>query len=103
MASIIPNIVVEVVATVSGVIISVGVPLILAKINKFGKVYTTVFGVDDVDSMSGLVGVVEAHDDELENIEQDMDVLKNGQGEIQNRIARLEESVRDRTQHSDDD
>lgn len=103
MAELIPTVVVEVVATVSGVIISVGVPLILAKINKFGKVYTTVFGVENVDSMSGLVGVVESHDNEIEQLNEGVEDVKQGQQQIQQRIQSLEESVRNRHRDNDDD
>lgn len=96
MASLVPQIVVEVVATVSGVIISVGIPLILSKLNKIGKVYTTVFGVDDVESMSGLVGVVEAHDEEIKELEVGVEDLKEGQSDIKDRIESMEQSVKDR-------
>lgn len=101
MSTILPEVIVQVVATVSGVIISIGVPLILAKINKIGKVYTTLFGVDDVESMSGLVGVVEAHDEEIENIKSTQDSFRESQSEIQTRIATLQESVNRRRDNND--
>jgi hypothetical protein len=101
MSTILPEVLVQVVATVSGVIISIGVPLILAKINKIGKVYTTLFGVDDVESMSGLVGVVEAHDKEIENIKSTQASFKESQSEIQTRITKLQESIKRRRDNND--
>lgn len=101
MSTLIPEIVVQVVATVSGVIISIGVPLILAKINKIGKVYTTLFGVEDVDSMSGLVGVVETHDREIEEMNDKQDKMYERQTEIKNRIIQLQESSGRRTGEDD--
>lgn len=96
MASFIPNIVVEVVAVVSGAVISVGIPLILAKLNKISKLYATVFGVEDVDSISGLVGIVETHDGEIED-------LREGQKAIKNRIVDLEETINNRRSDTDAD
>jgi len=101
MSTLIPEIVVQVIATVSGVIISIGVPLILAKINKIGKVYTTLFGVEEVESMSGLVGVVETHDDEIHSLKEGQQEIKDRQADIQTRIARLQESANQRTKDND--
>lgn len=101
MASLIPDIIVQVVATVSGVIISVGVPLILSKINKMGKVYTTVFGIDDVESMSGLVGVVEDHDGEIQEIKENQEEMRDNQSDIQSRIADLQKSISERNKGND--
>lgn len=96
MGTLIPTVMVEVIATVSGVIVSVGVPLILAKMNKFGKVYTTVFGIEEVESMSGLVGVVEAHDEEIQELQENQRTLKEGQNELKRRIKDLQKSVEER-------
>jgi hypothetical protein len=101
MSAIIPQVVVQVIATVSGVIISVGIPLILAKINKIGKVYTTLFGVDDVESMSGLVGVVESHDKEIKEIKTKQSKMLEKQSEVNTRVAELQTSVEQRTQDND--
>lgn len=98
---ILPEVIVQVVATVSGVIISIGVPLILAKINKIGKVYTTLFGVDDVESMSGLVGVVEAHDEEIRKIKVSQEEIKQSQSELLTRIDGLQRSVNRRRNDND--
>lgn len=66
LQSVIPSVVVEVVATVSGVIISIGIPLIFSKLNKISKVHTTLFGIDDVDSVGGMVDEVETNSKEIE-------------------------------------
>jgi preprotein translocase subunit YajC len=80
--SVIPDLVVEVVVTVSGVIISVGIPIILAKLNKFEKLYTTVFGIDNVETISGLVGAVESHENDLVNIKDQQEDIMIAQTEI---------------------
>lgn len=85
-----PQVIVQVLATVSGVVITVGVPIILTKLNKFSRVYTTLFGVQDVESMSGLVGVVEVHDEEIERITDNINSLDS-------RVAELERSCKSRS------
>jgi len=94
--SVIPDLVVEVVVTVSGVIISVGIPIILAKLNKFEKLYTTVFGIDNVETISGLVGAVESHENDLVNIKDQQEDIMKAQTEINSRIKSLEESIESR-------
>jgi hypothetical protein len=102
--NLIPNVVVQVVATLSGTIVSVGVPLILSKMSKISKLQTTIFGVDDVDDMSGLVGAVESHDKEISDHSDRIQELTEGQMEIRqgqetiaNRIEKLHESISNRS------
>jgi len=82
----IPPLITQVVATVSGVIVSIGVPLIFTKLNKIDKLYTTVFGLQEVSSIGGLVSDVETNTDRL-------DKLENGQDEIKEKIDVIYDEV----------
>lgn len=95
-SSLIPEVVVQVVATLSGVIVSIGVPLILSKINKINKLQTAIFGLEDVDNMSGLVGAVEAHDKEINQIKETQDSIKSDQRDIVKRVQSLNTSINSR-------
>jgi hypothetical protein len=66
LQSLIPDVIVQVVATVSGVVISIGIPLIFSKLNKISKVHTTLFGLDGVDSMGGMVDEVQSNSEKIE-------------------------------------
>ena len=72
----IPPLITQVVATVSGVIVSIGVPLIFTKLNKIDKLYTTVFGLQEVSSIGGLVNDVETNTDRLDKLEDGQDEIK---------------------------
>jgi len=82
----IPPLITQVVATVSGVIVSIGVPLIFTKLNKIDKLYTTVFGLQEVSSIGGLVSDVETNTDRL-------DKLEDGQNEIKEKIDVIYDEV----------
>jgi hypothetical protein len=82
----IPPLITQVVATVSGVIVSIGVPLIFTKLNKIDKLYTTVFGLQEVSSIGGLVNDVETNTGRL-------DKLEDGQDEIKEKIDVIYEEV----------
>jgi hypothetical protein len=66
LQSLIPDVIVQVVATVSGVVISIGIPLIFSKLNKISKVHTTLFGLDGVDSMGGMVDEVQSNSEKIQ-------------------------------------
>ena len=68
-----PTVVVEVIAAVSGVIVSVGIPLLMTKLNKINKLYITVFGIQDIPSSSGLIQRVNNNE---ENLETAMDKIE---------------------------
>lgn len=72
----IPPLITQVVATVSGVIVSIGVPLIFTKLNKIDKLYTTVFGLQEVSSIGGLVSDVETNTGRLDKLEDGQDEIK---------------------------
>lgn len=101
MASVIPNVIVEAIAAVSGAVVTVGIPLILAKLNKIGKVYTAVFGIEDVESMQGLVGVVRSHEDDIEELYKNQEEIKEGQSQIKQSIRDIQQSIKSRKSDKD--
>lgn len=76
MVTILPELIVQVIAAVSGVIVSVGIPLVLTKLNKINKLYTTVFGLQEVSSIGGLVEDVEDNRTRLDELEDGQEVIK---------------------------
>jgi len=108
--TIIPELIVQTVAVISGSMITIGIPALWAKLNKVSKLYTTVFGIEEVEDMSGLVGVVESHDSEIGSQDERIEKLKNnqeslieGQESIKQRISKLEQSIKDRNDGTDPD
>lgn len=86
MAELIPTVTIEVIAVASGTITTVGVSIMLAKLNKISKLYTTIFGLEDVESVDGLVGVVE-------NLQENQEQLAQNQEKIQERVDEIEKKV----------
>lgn len=91
---ILPPIIVEVVATLSGVIVSIGVPLILSKLNKIDKLHTTVFGLREVSTVGGLVDDVNDIDSEISEIEETAQ-------EMDDRVVDLEDDIEDLKQRQE--
>jgi len=89
----IPSIVVQVIATVSGAIVSVGLPLILSKLNKINKLQTTVFGLDDVDQVGGLIGTLEEHDERIKINEEEIAELTDRQKEMIDGIDDIKQEI----------
>lgn len=79
-----PPVIVEVIAAVSGVIVSIGVPLIFSKLNKINKLHTTVFGLKEVSTVGGLVEDVKEIEDKAEKLEEQ-------QEEIMDKLENIEE------------
>lgn len=79
-----PPVIVEVIAAVSGVIVSIGVPLIFSKLNKINKLHTTVFGLKEVSTVGGLV-------EDVERVENRLDDMEEKQEEIINELDDIEE------------
>jgi len=73
----IPPIVTQVLATVSGAIVSVGIPLVLTKLNKLNKLHTTVFGIQEVSTVGGLVEQVEVNKQNIEKIEENQSKMQS--------------------------
>lgn len=78
---VISGVLTQVIAAVSGAIVSIGIPVILSKLNKLNKLYTTVFGLQEVSTVGGLVDNVNDNTDRLDNIEETqeeiMESIKN--------------------------
>lgn len=98
--SLLPTVIVEVIATVSGVIISVGVPLIMSKLNKINKLHTTVFGLQEVSTVGGLVDDVESNEDDITNISEQvrnnkemLSRVESNQEDMMECIESLQDSV----------
>jgi len=98
--SLLPTVIVEVIATVSGVIISVGVPLIMSKLNKINKLHTTVFGLQEVSTVGGLVDNVETNENDIDSISDQvrdnreaLSRLESNQEDIMNSINSMEDKV----------
>jgi hypothetical protein len=84
LQSLIPDVIVQVVATVSGVVISIGIPLIFSKLNKISKVHTTLFGLDGVDSMGGMVDEVQSNSEKIQENRSLITELKETVEELKN-------------------
>jgi peptidoglycan hydrolase CwlO-like protein len=86
-----PPVIVEVIAAVSGVIVSIGVPLIFSKLNKINKLHTTVFGLKEVSTVGGLVEDVQQMEEDVQEIEQKVNTLEEKQEETLEKLEGIEE------------
>lgn len=91
----IPSVVVEVIATVSGVIVSIGIPLVLTKLNKINKVHTTVFGLQEVSSVGGLDETVKSHENRVEDLEEGQNRIESKVDDLESKVDRLNEYITD--------
>lgn len=91
----IPSVVVEVIATVSGVIVSIGIPLVLTKLNKINKVHTTVFGLQEVSSVGGLDETVKSHENRVEELEEGQNRIESKVDDLESKVDRLNEYITD--------
>jgi hypothetical protein len=89
----IPAIVTQVIATVSGAIVSVGIPLVLTKLNKINRLHTTVFGLQEVSSVGGLVENVEQNTDKIGSLEDNQDGIQKNQEKIIDVLKSLESKM----------
>jgi hypothetical protein len=83
----IPTIVTQVIATVSGAIVSVGIPLVLTKLNKINRLHTTVFGLQEVSAVGGLVDSVETNSKRIDDIESTQEDIKDTVESIDNNLS----------------
>lgn len=93
--AIIPTVVTQVVATISGAIVSVGIPLVLTKLNKINKLHTTVFGLQEVSSVGGLVQNVESNSNKIITLEEGQNKINRKQDKIITALNSLEEKIDD--------
>lgn len=94
-SSLIPAVAVEVIATVSGVIVSIGIPLVLTKLNKINKLHTTVFGLQEVSTVGGLVDTVQSNKELAEKNREKIEDLEESQTRIEEKIDELVDYVKD--------
>jgi len=94
-SSLIPAVAVEVIATVSGVIVSIGIPLVLTKLNKINKLHTTVFGLQEVSTVGGLVDTVQSNEQLAEKNREKIEDLEKSQSRTEDKIDELIDYVKD--------
>lgn len=94
-SSLIPTVAVEVIATVSGVIVSIGIPLVLTKLNKINKLHTTVFGLQEVSTVGGLVDTVQSNEQLAEKNREKIEDLEKSQSRTEDKIDELIDYVKD--------
>jgi len=75
--------------------VSVGIPLVLTKLNKINKLHTTVFGLQEVSSVGGLVQNVESNTDKITTLEEGQNKINTKQDKIITALNSLEEKIDD--------
>lgn len=83
---VISDVIIQVIATVSGAIVSIGIPIILSKLNKLNKLYTTVFGLQEVSAVDGLANQVKDNAERLDDIEEKQSDICNSLKSIEDKI-----------------
>jgi len=61
--------------------------------NKLDKTYRALFGVDDVDTMEGVVEIIEAHDDDIQEIYDQLEKGKNKRQDIERRVEDVKRRI----------
>lgn len=64
--------------------------------NKIDKTYKTLFGVDEVDTMEGVVEIIEAHEDDIDKLFKQVQKGKDKRKEIERSVETLRSKVKDR-------
>jgi len=64
--------------------------------NKLDKTYQALFGVDDVDTMEGVVEIIEAHDDDIGEIFDQLAKGKKKRKEVERRVETIKERIETR-------
>jgi len=71
--------------------------------SKLDKTYKALFGVDDVDTMEGVVEIIEAHDDDIQEIYDQLEKGKNKRQEIERRVENVKQRINSRHKDQQDD
>lgn len=66
---------------------------------KLEKTYKALFGVDDVDTMEGVVEIIEAHEEDIDELFSQVEKGREKREEIEEKVQNLREKIKDR--HSD--
>lgn len=69
---------------------------------RLDKAYDTLFGMDDVHTMEGVVEVLETHEEDIEELERKVEEYRDKQKEIEQRVENLTEKIRGRKSHGDE-
>lgn len=93
MLDIVSTTIAQAIVTAAGSLVTLAVPIILAKLNKISELHTAVFGVDDIEEISGLVGIVERQQATIERNQDKIEEVKESQGELLTRVKRLEDHM----------
>lgn len=68
--------------------------------NKLEKTYRALFGVDDVDTIEGVVEIIEAHEEDIEELYNQVEKGKEKREEIERRVENIKERIVDRHESS---
>lgn len=66
------------------------------RFDKLEKTYQAVFGVEDVDTMEGVVEVMEAHEEDIDELYQKVEKGREKRRQIENKVENLKRRVEDR-------
>jgi len=66
--------------------------------NKLDKTYKALFGVDDVDTMEGVVEIIEAHDDDIQEIYDKLENGKKKRKEMERRVENIKKKIETRNE-----
>lgn len=95
MATILPKVIVEILAAIAAAIVSVGVPLLIAKFNKLKKTHTAVFGIKGVEEVGGLSEAISEHADTISELKSDQKRIINTLENIDSRVDDVAQSQRE--------
>lgn len=60
---------------------------------KLQKAYNTLFGVEDVDTMEGVVEIIEAHEEDIEELSEQVQKGRQRRQEIERKVESIREKV----------
>lgn len=67
-----------------------------SRTNKLEKTYKALFGVDDVDTMEGVVEIIEAHEEDIEELYSQVERGKEKRQEIEDKVNSIKQRIKDR-------
>jgi hypothetical protein len=64
--------------------------------NRLDKTYNALFGVDDVDTMEGIVQIIDAHEDDIEELYDRVEKGQERREELAEKLERIKQKISDR-------
>lgn len=64
--------------------------------DKLEKTYKALFGVDDVDTMEGVVEIIEAHEEDIEELYDQVEKGREKRKEIEKKVKKIKGKIEDR-------